>query len=86
MKRMIIVLLALLAVSVVLNVCWWPGGHDVKVERTEKVDVKTEVSKDSQPEVIMEKPLEIVVVSSRRQRDVIGEEPLSVEEIGRAHV
>ena len=80
MKKSVVLLMALLMVSVVLNVIWWPGGHDVKVERTETVEVKKEVSKDTAPKASSERPMEIVVVSMRQSRDEgVREEPLKVE-------
>lgn len=80
MRKSVFLLMALLMVSVVLNVIWWPGGHDVKVERSEKVEVKKEVSRDTMPVASAEKPLEIVVVSMRQSKDeMVSEPPLTVE-------
>jgi len=75
-KGFVFLLLALLVVSVVLNVIWWPRGRDVVVSREVATVIEKVPSKDTMPKVIREQPLEVVVVATRQKSDA---DPLRVE-------
>jgi len=66
-KYLFIIVLALLVASLALNV--FVMSRNPKVERSEKVVVRKDTVKVVEPKMVSQKPVEIVVVSSRKMSE-----------------